>query len=106
MTCQNNWKLRIAVKPLVSLLLATPVPAATPSPLPVSAPEAEAWIRHTVPLPKQIEMGTKVVLPAGSIRIVEAGGGGLVGAQAVAELSERLGGKARGGERAWVACVP
>jgi len=90
MTCQNTTQPRIATTLLVLLLLAAPVLAVAPSVQPVSAPEARAWIRQTVPLPKQIEIKSKVILPAADIRVVGPVGAGAVGEQAADELRQRI----------------
>jgi hypothetical protein len=62
---------RVPLTLLAHALLSIPILAASPQSVPVSPPDAEAWIRHTVPLPKQIEIKSKAVLPATGIRIGE-----------------------------------
>lgn len=88
---------RIALTLLVSVLLAAPLRAAAP--LPVTASEAEAWLRHTIPLPRQIEIKSKVILPAADIRIVEPADASPVARQAVKELRERLSAEAKAGQK-------
>ena len=96
MTCLSMRKPRLTITLLFPVLLAAPVLAAAPSP--VSAPEARAWIRYTIPLPKQIEIQSKVIVPAADIRILEPANGGAPGKQAARELRERIAAKATAGQ--------
>jgi len=66
---------------------------------PVSKDEAADWIRHTVPLPKQIEIAGKRVVSARQIRVLLSGSTELLARRAVRELREAVGAKrsARGG---------
>lgn len=66
--------------------------------MPVSARDAEAWIRHTVPLPKQIEIKSKVTVPAARIQIEGPAHAGVLGKQAVDELRERVGPRGAAGK--------
>ncbi len=74
-------------------LVATSLASAAARPVPVSEQEAESWVRRTVPLPKQIEIQAKVVVPSAEIGIVGPSGDDIVVEQAVKELRERLGGE-------------
>lgn len=65
-------------------------PAYTGS-IPVSSPDAQAWIRYTVPLPKSISIPAKIAVPAGSIAITVSGGPDVVVTQACSEIRESLG---------------
>ena len=60
-------------------------------PQPVSPQEAQQWIRYTVPLPKQIEITHKIVVPHDHVDIVFIPGEPLV-EQAAAELREAISG--------------
>ena len=59
---------------------------------PVSKEEAQHWIRYTVPLPRQIEISGKAILPVRQVlvRSVGCGGAALI-QQATRELQEALG---------------
>jgi len=59
--------------------------------LPVDAAEAAAWQDHLVPLPKQVEIVGKVVVPAARVAVVGAEGRGAVLGQAARELLACLG---------------
>lgn len=82
---------RIVLAVLLQPLPAIPILAAEPLSVPVSAQDAQAWIRQTVPLPKQIEIESKVTVPAARIQILGAAKAGVLGKQAVEELRERIG---------------
>lgn len=73
---------------LTLLFALTPAHAAT-----VKVPKAEAtnWIRYTVPLPKSIAITDKIVVPKGSVTVVNEAGTGIVARQAVKELYEVFG---------------
>ncbi|UCD30478.1 MAG: hypothetical protein JSV03_08430, partial [Planctomycetota bacterium] len=58
---------------------------------PVSKDEAAGWVRHTVPLPKQIEITGKVVLPADRITVRLTGSSDALANQAAQELRETIG---------------
>lgn len=64
----------------------------------VSADESKAWVRYTVPLPKKIEIASKVTLSPRDIRVVYEGKPDIRADQAVAELRGLLGLDAAGGE--------
>ncbi len=86
----------------ISLLLAAAHLATGGQMTPISREEARQWIRYTVPLPRQIELTGRVIVPARQIlvRTVGDGGAALI-QQGAAELREALGGEnapAAGGE--------
>ncbi len=89
---------RIVVTVFAHALLAMPILAAGPKPTPVSPPDAEAWIRHTIPLPKQIEIKAKVIRAAAGIDIAEPAGVGGLGKQAGDELRAWVAAKSRAGK--------
>lgn len=57
----------------------------------VSQDEARQWIRHAVPLPKQIEIASRVRLAAGEVAVEATGAADPLVRQAVRELLEALG---------------
>ncbi|MHC4672851.1 MAG: glycoside hydrolase family 20 zincin-like fold domain-containing protein [Planctomycetota bacterium] len=63
---------------------------ALPQPTAISKEEALAWVRHTVPLPKQIEITGKMVIPVSQVVIKTGKLSAPLVAQAVKELQERL----------------
>lgn len=77
----------------VHLILTVCAFAAPPTAVPVQAPEAKAWIRYTVPLPKQIEIKARIVVPAAKVRIEAPTDADMVVKQAIKELRERIGRK-------------
>ena len=81
---------KIVVTLATGLILAAP--AVSVQTTPVSKEEAQHWIRYTVPLPKQIELSGKAILPARQVllRTVGDGGAALI-QQATKELQEALG---------------
>ncbi|MHC4442853.1 MAG: glycoside hydrolase family 20 zincin-like fold domain-containing protein [Planctomycetota bacterium] len=75
---------------LCAALFNTDAFAASPRTVTVSADEALAWVRHTVPLPKQIEIASKVVIPVNQVAIKAGPLSAPLVAQAVKELHESL----------------
>jgi len=57
----------------------------------VSEAESQAWARHVVPLPKQMEIVSRLVVPAGEVAIVTSGASDPLIEQGVKELRESLG---------------
>jgi len=57
----------------------------------VSKDEALAWIRHTVPLPKQIEIAAKVIVPGSEVAVILPDEADAVVKQAARELRLTLG---------------
>ncbi len=73
---------------LLCLLAAANARAADPQP--ISAADAQQWIYHTVPLPRQIAITHQVVTPNNTVAISYAGGSPLLVQQAASELREAL----------------
>ena len=69
----------------------------------VSEDAARAWVRHVVPLPKEIEIRAAVVVGAGEVAITSVGGSDPLVAQAVRELAEITGGSVGGSSRSGAA---
>jgi len=85
---------------VISLLAAVCAQAARTTP--VSKDEAADWVRHTVPLPKQIEITAKRVVPVGQMMVLLSGSTDSLAVQAVRELREAIAAKRsarRGGAR-------
>ena len=76
---------------LCLILVNAPLFAASSSYIAVSPNEALGWIRHTIPLPKQIEISGKVILPTGQVALETGDLSTLLAKQAVKELREVLG---------------
>ena len=75
---------------LMCMACAVAVQAAMPTP--ISPEQATQWIRYTVPLPKQIQITSQVIVPGNDVDIVYAGGSPLLVQQAAGELREALSG--------------
>jgi hypothetical protein len=75
---------------VVCLCTAAGVSAAARSE-PVSKEESLNWIRHLVPLPKKVEMGPKVVVPAAKVAVIAPADAETLVCRAVIELREALG---------------
>jgi hypothetical protein len=72
--------------------LGTVVGAEAATPQPITAEEAQQWIRYTVPLPKQIEITHELVVRGDRVAIVFDSGAGPLVEQAAHELREVLSG--------------
>lgn len=72
-------------------LVSAPPAAAQAKPAAVSPEEARLWIRHTVPLPKDIRIASCVEAKRGMIELLAPADGGAVVDQAVSELREVVG---------------
>ncbi len=75
-----------------SMCMAWVSAAQAADPQPISPDEAQQWIRYTVPLPKQIQITHKVVVPHDQVDIVYPVGSPLSIQQAAGELREALSG--------------
>ena len=82
---------RLSVPWVMALLVAQSAWAAGDKPTPVSADEARNWIRHTTPLPKQIDIIGKVTVPAADVAIQLRDDTVPLARQAAKELREALG---------------
>ena len=65
--------------------------AASARPVPVPTDEALTWVRHTVPLPKQIEITGKRIMSASQIMVLLSGSTEPLAIHAVRELREAVG---------------
>ncbi|HSW45218.1 MAG TPA: glycoside hydrolase family 20 zincin-like fold domain-containing protein [Phycisphaerae bacterium] len=59
--------------------------------VPLTKVDSQAWIRHTVPLPRQIEISAKVAVPTAGVAIVAPESADIVARQAIIELRSCLG---------------
>ncbi len=85
---------RIMTLSLAMSLLATAVPSSAAPAGPLTKEQAQAWIRHTVPLPKEIDITAKVRVPADEVTIVASDASDHLVKQAITELRAGLGHKA------------
>lgn len=74
------------------LLLVTLLPASGYADVvPLSTDEAAAWLHHVVPLPHEVELTGKVVLPAGAVRVTPPADASEITQSAVGELQRAVG---------------
>ena len=74
------------------LLLVTLLPASGYADVvPLSTDEAAAWLHHVVPLPQEVELTGKVVLPAGAVRVTPPAEASEITQSAVGELQRAVG---------------
>jgi len=76
---------------LVTICLAVAISAQAVEPQPITANQAQQWVRYTVPLPKEIEITAEVVVAGDEVAIVYTPGELLV-EQAAKELREAISG--------------
>jgi len=84
--------MRLLIKTTLTIVIFLNTAAvAAPRPHPVSSEEARHWLDYTVPLPHQISIPSKIVLPANKVAVLSRHADHAVVAQAVRELRDSLG---------------
>ena len=78
---------------MVAVFCAAGAQAAEPV-RPVPEAEAQAWIRHLLPLPKEVRIAGKVTVPAKRVRVVTVGGAAALAQASARELAALLDEKA------------
>ena len=76
---------------LLVAVVAGPTRAESAEPLQVSMSEATDWVHHLVPLPKQLELKAKVIVPSRRVAVTAPAQAAPLITQAVRELRESLG---------------
>lgn len=82
---------RIVVLLACAAVVSSACAAAQAAPLAVTQEEAKSWIRYLVPLPKSVEISSKVVLDGPYVAVIGPANGDKVSGQAVKELVEAVG---------------
>ncbi len=90
---RRYWRFA-AVAALLAVVTIGATAEAAPALQTVDGAEQTAWVRHTVPLPKQIAIRQKVVVSPESVAIERPSGGDPLIGQTVTELREALGASA------------